>query len=65
MYKYVQVCAGVSEIMFTWTKLSFMPIPVTAESKRGYAATRLPELRVRVPPGGMDLCILWLLCVFM
>jgi len=42
-----------------------MPIPVTAESKRGYAATRLPELRVRVPPGGMDLCILWLLCVFM
>jgi hypothetical protein len=31
--------------------------------RRGSAAARLLGLRVRNPPGGMDVCLLWMLCV--
>jgi hypothetical protein len=31
--------------------------------KRGSAAARLLGLRVRILPGGMDVCLLWELCV--
>jgi hypothetical protein len=31
--------------------------------RRGSAAARLLELWVRIPPGSMDVCLLWVLCV--
>jgi hypothetical protein len=31
--------------------------------ERGAAAARLLELSVRIPSGGMDICLLWVLCV--
>jgi hypothetical protein len=30
---------------------------------RGFAAARLLELWVQIPPGGKDVCLLWMLCV--
>ena len=31
--------------------------------RRGSAGARLLRLWVRIPPGGMDVCLLWMLCV--
>jgi hypothetical protein len=50
---------------------STMPVPDGLRSveiwpsglRRGSAAYRLLGLRVRIPPGGMDVCLVWVLCV--
>jgi hypothetical protein len=39
------------------------PIPVAARFKQWVWAALLQELRVRIPHGGTDACLLWTLCV--
>jgi len=45
--------------LFQYTRLP--PIPVVARSKKWVSAVGLMGLWVRIPPWGMDICLLWVL----
>jgi len=50
-------------VYFSMINRSIMPIPVVARSKTRVCGRSPAEIVGSNPTGGMDVCLLWVLCV--
>ena len=48
----------------SWVEERVLPVPVAARSKAGVCGLSLAGIAGSNPAGGMDACLLWVLCVF-
>jgi len=50
-------------VLFISFKIAFLPVPVAARSKTEVFGRSPAEIVGSNPTGGMDVCLLWMLCV--
>ena len=58
----IQAYISLSFPMFS-PVIDFLPVPVAVQSKASVCSRSLAEIACSNPTGGMDVCLLWMLCV--